>query len=91
LRIVQEALNNVRKHADATLVRVVLEREGPDLAISVIDNGRGFALDATEGGFGIQSMTERAARVGARVEIQSAPSEGATVRLVIPDLGAEPT
>jgi signal transduction histidine kinase len=91
LRIVQEALNNVRKHADATLVRVVLERDGSDLAVAVIDNGRGFAPDAASGGFGIQSMSERAGRIGARVAVHSAPSEGTTVRLILPSPGGEPT
>ena len=66
LRIVQEALNNVRQHADATLVRVRAERDGPISRVSVTDNGRGFDPSAVPpDGYGLRGMRERAELVGA--------------------------
>ena len=60
----QEALTNVQKHADATVVRVSVA-SGEDLRILVADNGRGFHPDAVDGGFGLDSMRQRADLIGA--------------------------
>jgi signal transduction histidine kinase len=80
LRIVQEALNNVRRHADATLVRVRSEREGPISRISVTDNGRGFDPAAVpEGRYGLSGMRERAELVGATLDIRSRSRDGTTI------------
>jgi signal transduction histidine kinase len=87
VRIVQEALTNVRKHADATVVRVSVA-SGDDLRIAVADNGRGFHPDAVDGGFGLDSMRQRAALIGATLSITSKPQDGSRVELVLP-LGAE--
>jgi signal transduction histidine kinase len=85
LRIVQEALNNVRKHADATLVRVQAEHRGRFVRLAVTDNGRGFEPDAVgEGGFGLTSMRERAELVGGRLEIRSGRSDGTEVVVEVP-------
>jgi len=84
LRIVQEALNNVRKHADATVVRVGASAGEERLQIHVIDNGKGFAPDRDTRGFGLIGMRERAGLIGARLEIESAPSDGTTVILTVP-------
>lgn len=84
IRIVQEALNNARKHADATLVRIVVEEEAGRLSVAVVDNGRGFDPGTATRGFGLQSMSERSTRIGAALDIRSAPSEGTTVRVIIP-------
>ncbi len=65
LRIISEALTNVRKHADATTVRVVAEASGGELLITVTDNGRGFAqAEAFDSGMGLQGMRERARLIG---------------------------
>jgi signal transduction histidine kinase len=82
LRIVQEALNNVRRHADATLVRVRSEQAGATSRISVTDNGRGFDLTAVPpGSYGLRGMRERADLVGASLDIRSRPQDGTRVSI----------
>lgn len=87
-RIVQEALTNIAKHAQATEVIVGLERRGQNLQVMVKDNGRGFDVAATlasrERGLGLFGMEERAALAGGRVEFASGPGDGATITAVIP-------
>jgi signal transduction histidine kinase len=85
LRIVQEAMNNVRKHADATLVRVrAVCREG-QILVSVTDNGRGFDPERVpDGRYGLSGMRERAELVGAHLTIQSRPADGTVVLLELP-------
>jgi signal transduction histidine kinase len=85
LRVVQEALNNCRKHADAAVVRVRLDVDGGRLRITVADNGRGFepTLVPTDR-YGLRSMAERAELVGASLGIESAPSDGTRVTLDVP-------
>ena len=85
LRILNEALANVRKHADATLVRVELTRQDGQLQISVSDNGRGFSTDAPHGsGYGLASMQQRADLIGARLAIESQPRDGTRVTVRLP-------
>lgn len=90
LRICREALNNVRKHADATLVRVRLERDGEILRLTVRDNGHGFDMDSNNhrAGFGLRSMQERATVIGGRLDIESAPMEGTKVVLELDRLAS---
>lgn len=90
LRIVQEALANVRKHAGARTVRVEIERDDLALVTRVRDDGRGFdpqeLSPSTSPRFGLSTMRERAAAVGGRLEIRSRLDEGTTVMLHIPNL-----
>ena len=88
LRIVQEALTNVHKHADATVVRVSVA-SGDELRILVVDNGRGFRPDAVDGGFGLDSMRQRADLIGATLSISSQPRDGSRVEVVLPLPGEE--
>jgi len=86
LHVVQEALSNVRKHAQAGRVRVDVQR-GPIWRIEVADDGRGFdvagaAPDETH--VGLRIMRERAARIGATVEVDSTPGRGTRVVLSLP-------
>ena len=89
-RLAQEALHNVVKHAGADRVRVrleALEREGV-LVLELTDDGVGFdTARAHPGHLGLRTMEERARAIGGRLEIQSAPGAGTTVRVVVP-LGA---
>ncbi len=90
LRIVQEALTNVRRHADATVVRVRGAVDDGHIVLEVRDNGRGFdpgSVGATA--YGLAGMRERASQIGAEIEIESAPRRGTRVRLVVP-VGAAP-
>ncbi|MCJ7709478.1 MAG: sensor histidine kinase [Chloroflexi bacterium] len=85
LRIAQEALNNVRRHADATVVRVRAAVEGGHLVLVVHDNGRGFDPSSVgRSAFGIASMRERAALIGGEVRIESRPQDGTRISLLVP-------
>jgi len=91
LRVVQEALQNVRKHAGATSASVATRTEGSDWIVEVRDDGRGFdvASIASRGrrNFGLQFMRERAELIGARLDVRSRPDGGTVVRLAIPASG----
>ena len=88
LRIVQEALQNIRKHAAAGTASVVTRVDGADWVLEVRDDGRGFDVGsmAARGrrNFGLQFMRERAELIGARFEVGSRPNGGTVVRLAIP-------
>jgi len=84
IRIVQEALTNVRKHARASNAWVTFGTdEGNRVKVTVEDDGRGFDPDKTtrpgQASFGLQTMRERAESVGGSFDVQSAPGEGARV------------
>jgi len=86
-RIAQEALNNVAKHARAESVDVILERRADYVSLIIEDDGVGFELgaaDAPHQGFGLLGMQERAALVGATVQVESAAGEGTTVLVRMP-------
>lgn len=94
-RIVQEALTNVSRHAEASRAAVrIREREGSVVA-SVTDDGKGMPGaerlgprgDGLEGGFGMGGMRERAELVGGDLEFAPAPEKGTTVRLIVPLAG----
>ena len=85
-RILQETLTNVARHAQATRAEVVLQRQRDRLVLLIRDNGRGFdqsrASHATS--LGLIGMRERAAILGGRVSISSAPGKGTTVTAWVP-------
>ncbi|HSB91083.1 MAG TPA: ATP-binding protein, partial [Anaerolineales bacterium] len=84
LRIVQEALTNVRRHARASRAEVRVAQEGGSLQIDIEDNGRGFTPRAAPGGaphYGLEMMRERAAEIGADVSIDSSSGEGTRVHI----------
>ncbi len=83
LRAVQEALANVRKHAEAEHVDVSLQVRDGALGVEVRDDGVGFAGDAGAG-FGIAAMTSRVREVGGDVDLASAPGTGTRLRISIP-------
>ena len=92
LHIVQEALSNIRKHAQATQVTMSVQRH-PVWTFSITDNGCGFASqevapDSLHVGLGI--MKERAALIHADLQVISTPGTGTTVRLQLPSLAALP-
>jgi signal transduction histidine kinase len=85
LRIVQEALSNVRRHADATVVRVRVGMDEGRLCLVVGDNGRGFdPATVGPGAFGLASMRERADLIGGELHIDSRPRDGTRVSLLVP-------
>jgi signal transduction histidine kinase len=87
LRVAQEALQNVRKHAAATHA-VVVTRLDDAWVLEIRDDGRGFDIGAVAArgrrNFGLQFMRERAELIGARFDVRSRPDGGTVVRLAIP-------
>jgi signal transduction histidine kinase len=97
-RVVQEALTNVSRHAQATQATIsIVERDGV-IRASVTDDGQGLPEadrlgprgDGLEGGFGMSGMRERAELVGGELELVPAPGKGTTMRLTVP-LAGRPT
>ena len=85
LRIVQEALNNVVRHADATVVRVRAGVVDSHLQLLVSDNGIGFEpSEVRKGRFGLASMRERALIIGGELTIDSRPQDGTRIRVTVP-------
>jgi PAS domain S-box-containing protein len=88
-RIVQEALNNIHKHAAATHVVVSLERRQGRTIVSVGDNGIGMpratppSLRGTRGRLGLLGMRERAALIGGELSVVSTPGRGTTVAIAV--------
>src|SRR5206468_1354082 len=80
----QEALQNVAKHANAGRVWITLRRSGGGVQLVIDDDGCGFDPDRTRGGgFGLISMRERAALVGAHVSVESNAERGTSVTVTI--------
>ncbi len=94
-RVVQEALTNVSRHAEATSAVVSVRENAGVIRAAVTDDGRGLPQasrlgprgDGLEGGFGMSGMRERAELVGGELEIMPAPGRGTTVRLTVPLAG----
>lgn len=84
-RIVQEALTNVIKHAQATTVSVVLMKKGEGVAAVIEDDGQGFdPAKASDDGLGLIGMRERIALLGGRVTVESSERGGTTVAVEVP-------
>jgi len=88
LRLVQEAVTNVLKHAGASLLTIRLEYETYQLKLVITDNGRGFD-EATiptpdHGHFGLSGMHERMKRIGGKLHILGRAGEGTTIEATIP-------
>jgi ligand-binding sensor domain-containing protein/signal transduction histidine kinase len=88
LRVAQEAIHNVKKHAGAKHLFVQLEYGPAQIALEVRDDGRGFEsndkLESPTGHYGLTGMRERAAAIGGTLEISSEPDGGTAVRLRAP-------
>jgi len=87
LRIAQEALSNVRRHASARRVTVRLAQDAGEILLSVVDDGIGFDTGADTGGFGRRIMAERARTLEGTVEIISTPGRGTEVLARVPISG----
>jgi signal transduction histidine kinase len=85
LRIGQEALTNAVKYAHATEIHVELVYEETQCLLRVKDDGQGFEVDPISlgKGFGLLGMTERAERIGGELIIQSQPSQGTEVSVIV--------
>ena len=89
-RIVQECLNNIVKHAQATEASVNLRRLPQSLHLTINDNGRGFVKtelrngETKAGGFGLTGLSERALLLHGTLNIQSTPGDGTRITLTLP-------
>jgi signal transduction histidine kinase len=83
-RLVQEALTNIGKHADATRALVRLREADGRLTVEVSDDGSGFDPERTSGGFGLVGMRERVELLGGSLDISSASGEGTAVSASVP-------
>lgn len=84
LRMIQEALSNVRKHANADNVRVSLDLHGNCLNVTITDDGVGFDPNQRRGHYGMQTMHERANSTGGGLTITSQPGVGTQVEIWLP-------
>ncbi|MEM7130303.1 MAG: PAS domain S-box protein [Chloroflexota bacterium] len=81
-RIVQEALNNAGKHANASQVSIHIQNDGQGFNLTIQDNGCGFDQNEVKGGhFGLANMIERAEAIGATLKIESQPNQGTMIRV----------
>ncbi|MFI6284126.1 sensor histidine kinase [Streptomyces sp. NPDC051018] len=86
LRCLQESLANVRKHAGASTVAVVLARRSYGVELEVTDDGSGFVVEESRG-FGLDGMRKRLAELGGELTVTSSIGDGTLVLAVIPDNG----
>ncbi|MGI9551738.1 MAG: tetratricopeptide repeat-containing sensor histidine kinase [Aurantibacter sp.] len=84
-RIVQEVLSNTIKHAQATLVDVILENKNKHLALRISDNGRGIDADKINQstGIGLKNIVSRATLISAKLDVRSKPDHGTTISILI--------
>ncbi len=94
-RVVQEALQNVRRHAAASRVTITGETEEAMLRISIEDDGRGFDPSEVSArhskNFGLTSMRERAELIDAALHVETSPGQGTRITLVVPLESQSPT
>jgi signal transduction histidine kinase/ligand-binding sensor domain-containing protein len=90
-RIVQECVNNILKHSQASQASIRIDRTKAGFTLTVRDDGRGFAHDSSQAdslrGFGLTGISERAQLLGGRAAIYSAPGQGTTVTIEISSEG----
>ena len=84
MRLVQEVLSNVIKHAAASRIRVVTRAQGGDIALTIADDGIGFDPAAKFNGRGMPSLKRRAALLGGSIHVDSEPGRGTRVVLRLP-------
>jgi signal transduction histidine kinase len=83
-RIAQEQLNNIAKHACATVVSLALQRQGDQLIFTVADNGRGFDSRAVRKGIGISNILHRAEAYRGTAAFHTAPGKGCRLTVSLP-------
>ncbi len=83
MAIYKEALNNATRHSGAKRIDVQVRLESDAMEIVVRDDGRGFAANQVNGGQGLRNLRQRAAAVSGRLDIESKPGAGTTVRLAV--------
>lgn len=80
-RMVQEIINNIVKHAEATHISVQISTDDRGTAIVISDNGKGYDVETSHNGIGIRNLRERASLANSEIEFTSTPSKGTTVKI----------
>jgi signal transduction histidine kinase len=88
-RILQEQLNNIIKHAEATKVRISLIQKGDNVILTVRDDGKGFDRKRKVNGMGLNNITSRAKVFGGTVHIETAPQMGCLLSVRVPIIASE--
>ncbi len=84
-RIIQEAINNIVKHSDATSLKLLANTTSNELEFILMDNGKGFEINnKTKASLGLMTMHERAEAIGAKLSIESEIDKGTIIRLHLP-------
>ncbi|MGH2641398.1 MAG: GAF domain-containing sensor histidine kinase [Actinomycetota bacterium] len=84
VQLAREALSNVSRHGAATTCRIALQRGESGLFLEIDDDGRGFDVDVTSWGMGLNNLRERVESLGGMLQVESTPGEGTTVRATFP-------
>lgn len=84
-RVIQEVLNNITKHAEATEIRIETDDKNNQSSIQIADNGKGFNLnEGTQNGIGLKNIKDRIELIGGKFSITSALNKGTIVKLTLP-------
>jgi len=89
-RIVQQALNNIYRHSEASEATVTMQRQGDEIRVTITDDGKGFKLPqqlsefASQGKLGLTGMAERVQLIGGKLEVNSQEGKGTTVIVTVP-------
>jgi signal transduction histidine kinase len=83
-RVVQEVLNNIVKHAEASVISTELFYTHNELVVRIADNGKGFNINEAASGLGLSNMRSRILLIKGQFSITSAPGRGATVLITVP-------
>lgn len=84
-RIVQESLNNIIKHSEASEATISINRTEKEVMVIISDNGRGFDPDKSKGnGLGLVGLNERTKFIGGKLTIKSAPGTGTEINIILP-------
>jgi len=83
-RIVQESMQNIYKHAEATEMNIAISLRNNDICLSVTDNGKGFEVSKQKKGIGLKNIASRVTEVNGKIEFNSKIGEGTTVKVLVP-------
>ena len=85
-RIIQEALTNIFKYAEATEVKIQLTTTPEELSLTIVDNGKGFDPNLNSLGFGLRGMKERVISVNGKFQLKTSPNNGCCIEVKIPNV-----
>jgi signal transduction histidine kinase len=83
-RVLQEALTNIARHAEASHVRVCMSTTEEELLLTVLDNGKGLHINGKRTSLGLVGMRERARQLGGSVSVANGPDRGVLVEMRVP-------